>query len=143
MKFADLLAGSSSAVSKQQADAERLFPLFVEANSLMRIWALGDPIPIEGKHLLVGIATYSLPDLRLLDALTSKLSSSVRPDEYVDVFDTSVCKMMADFEKYIAGIGNIYQTPVIGLWEEGELVYKAWGAAAREWCLHRYEIDTF
>ncbi len=39
---------------------------------------------------------------------------------------------MEDFEKYVPGIGKVFQTPVVGYWEDGLLKEKAWGKKGRD-----------
>ena len=87
------------------------------------------PISLEA-GAVVGIAFYSLPDLKFLDQLVlacrdKKLGNSVI------VFDVLSCKTMTDFEKLIPGVGSVYQTPVVGIWRDGELVETGIGAKGR------------
>lgn len=108
------------------------------ARSLMPFWRLGETFPIKGTHVLLGVATYSLEDLRLLDVLESKLSNQAGRRETIHLFDVSACSEMEDFERYLPGIGKVFQTPVVGLWEDGVLRYKAQGASATAWLQQRF-----
>lgn len=83
----------------------------------------------SGKNRVVlGVAFYSRPDLELLDALVQKLrSGNCGTDRPIYVFDALMCKSMEDFERLVPGIAPVYDTPVVGIWEGGELVSKGWG----------------
>lgn len=87
---------------------------------------------------MIGVATYSLDELRLLDVLESKLSNQAGRSETIHLFDVSACSEMGDFELYIPAIGKVFQTPVVGLWEDGVLRYKAQGASATAWLRQRF-----
>jgi hypothetical protein len=103
-----------------------------ELNNLLRHWKPGQPIGDRPKRLLIGVATYSYHDLRLLNLVDEALTRSENSALQVDVFDTGDCQSHEDFEKYIPGIGKVYQTPVAGLWENWVLRAKAWGKPARD-----------
>jgi len=92
--------------------------------------------------MLVGIAPYSLPDLELLDAIKEALKQKPSCEERVQVFDVLTCASMKDFDERIPGIGQVYQTPVVGIWEDGVLVQKASGAKARQLTLEQYKVRT-
>jgi len=47
---------------------------------------------------------------------------------------------MSDFDTYIPGIGNVFQTPILGYWQDGRLVHREKGAAARDWIRNRYAL---
>jgi hypothetical protein len=48
-----------------------------------------------------------------------------------DVFDASACSQ-SDIESYIPGIGIVYHTPVVCLWDGSILVAKASGYTGRQ-----------
>jgi hypothetical protein len=114
----------------EQADAERRFPDTV-ARSHLRLWSPGQAIPARGKRLLVGVATYSPSDLRLLGQIDEAVSRGTVPVQ-VEVFSTRLCPAHEDLDRYIPGIGKVFQTPVVGLWEDGVLRDRAWGKAGRD-----------
>jgi hypothetical protein len=83
--------------------------------------------------LLIGVATYSLGDLELLDQVQDFLAKKpAMHDLSVEVFDVSECRKHGDFKNYIPSLGKVFQTPVAGLWDRGELREQKTGAAARE-----------
>ncbi len=128
MRFRDILDyhhADSSAQAQARADAQ--FSSVAMSNGL-GVWKPGDPIPRSGRRLLIGVATYSLSDLELLDEL-SRLDSHLA---VIDVFNSRDVRSSVSFEDYIPGIGAVYQTPVVGLWENGALVAKATGKSARD-----------
>src|SRR6266496_6260824 len=99
--FSELLNVSSSLLpGEQQQLAAALFPSVV-ARSHMKMWAPGEAFPQKGNRLLIGVAaSYSNPDLKLLDALEAKLSLGTGQDDHTDLFDVDACRDITDFEKY-------------------------------------------
>lgn len=97
--------------------------------------------PGVGSRVVLGIAPYSLPDLELVDTLMDALSED-RPKygELVQLFDIMACTNMRDFEDRIPGIGEVFQTPVVGIWEGGALVGKGTGAKARQLIAERFRL---
>jgi hypothetical protein len=141
-KFADLLLKTSGNPGQAQQLAAELFPRLV-ATSKMKLWRTGDPFSNVGSRILIGIAaSYSIPDLQLLDEINNRLGGASNISEQVDVFDVSDCKEMKDFENYIPGIGNVYATPVIGYWENGVLKESLSGFRARNWLVNRYQLSS-
>jgi hypothetical protein len=141
-KFVDLLLKTPDIPDQAQQLAAELFPRVV-AMSKMRLWRIGDPVSNVGSRILIGVAaSYSIPDLQLLDELNKRLSSASNISDQVDVFDVSDCKEMKDFENYIPGIGNVYHTPVIGYWENGVLKESLSGFHARNWLVNRYHLSS-
>ena len=94
----------------------------------LRLWSPGDPVPSEGNRLLIGVATWSPYDMKLLDAV----SETRPPHLLVDVFTVTDFVSPGSFEPYVPGIANVFHTPVVGLWFNGRLVEKASGKAGRE-----------
>jgi hypothetical protein len=130
-RFSSLLEPRSEVtVGQQQRDArEELAALLRE--SRLHLWQLGDPVLNRGRRILLGVGSYSMADLALLDNLNEAHGQeSIWPR--LDVFDVLECRSIQDFEKYVPGIGKVYQTPVVGYWEEGLLKEKAWGKAGRD-----------
>lgn len=135
-KFEDLLRlNNHLPPGEQQRLAREQFPS-VAATTHMSMWSPGESFPTNGNRILIGVATYSLYDLDLLDALDSQLLGN----DAVQLFEVSSCSTMDDFEKFIPGIGKVFQTPVIGFWKDGELIYHAQGALARRWARDRYGL---
>ena len=97
-------------------------------------------LPAKGQRILIGVAFYSLSDLKLLDALIKKLAKHENPADQIEIFDVLSCKTMMDFERYIPGIGPVYQTPVVGIWDSGKLVLKASGSEGRKLLADQYAL---
>jgi hypothetical protein len=117
-------------LAARQSALDAYFPTIV-SRSPLHLWSPGDPIPRQGNRLLIGVATWSASDMRLLDAIAQALHERA-PALAVDVFNVAECRAPADFDRYVPGIGAVLQTPVVGLWSEGRLVEKASGFAGRE-----------
>ena len=133
-RFRELLAANDHLPpGDQQRMASEFLPAAV-ASTRMSMWSPGEAFTTNGARVLIGVAVYSLYDLDLLDSLESNSFG----DDVVQVFDVNSCTTMSDFEKYIPGIGNVFQTPVVGCWKDGQLNYREQGAAARDWLLTRY-----
>lgn len=99
-------------------DRSDLFPALVSGSPRLTLWAYGAPIPSTGRFLLVGVATWSGYDMKLLDIL----EQSIGGPDVIGVFDTAECKSDEDFDARIPGIGTVFQPPVVGLWEQGKLI---------------------
>jgi hypothetical protein len=113
-----------------QKDLDDRFPSVISA-SPFRLWSPGNPISARGKRLLIGVATWSAYDMKLLDAVSQALQ---RPPSglTVEVFNVADCSSPEAFDRYVPGIGRVFHTPVVGLWSDGKLVDKATGRAGRE-----------
>jgi hypothetical protein len=130
-RFSSLLeARSDLSAGQQQKLALEQFAAILH-DSRLHLWKPGDPIHNRGGRLLIGVASYSMPDLALLDALNDE-SETDAPWPSLDVFNCQECRSIQDFENYIPGIGKVFQTPVVGYWEDGVLKEKAWGKAGRD-----------
>lgn len=144
-RFIDLLNEQYKLPSKEQPEwtAAQLEALLAE--SLLHQWRLGDPIPEAGRRILVGIARWSRYDLKLLDALNRSCHNNHGGHERIDIFDIDAAARSTgnwDFlTEVIPGIGKIYQTPTVGIWEDGVLVQKGSGAAGRDLLIDRYGLD--
>lgn len=130
-RFSSLLEPRSEmSVGQQQRDAaEQLACVLRE--SRLHPWQPGDPVLNHGRHILLGVASYSMADLALLDTL-NEANGQGASWPALDVFNVLECRSIQDFEKYVPGIGKVFQTPVVGYWEEGLLKEKAWGKAGRD-----------
>jgi len=104
----------------------------VEALSQSRLhyWTLGDDVASTSRRTLIGVAPYSTYDLKLLEALNELSLDPI--SERIDIFDVLACHSQEDFEKYISAIGKVYQTPVVGIWQNGKLVQRDSGHNARQ-----------
>jgi putative restriction endonuclease len=125
-----LQASPDGSLGQWQREVDALFPAAV-SKSPFRLWSPGDPIPATGDRLLIGVATWSAQDLALLDAVSQALATR-RPGLVVDVFNVAECPSPQAFERYVPGMGNVFHTPVVGLWSDGRLVDKASGKVGRE-----------
>ena len=142
IRFADLLELNANLLpGQQQQRAAQEFPSVVQ-NSHMEIWRPEEELPARGAHIWIGIASYSIPDLEMLDAIEAKLSREPTQNETIHLFDLSSLTDIGDFEKYLPGIGKVYQTPVIGIWEDGVMKEKASGTAAKNWLVQRYQLSA-
>lgn len=138
--FSELLNSSSDpAPGQQQQRAAEQFPSLVQS-SHMKLWQPGRDLPLNGAEVVwIGVASYSVLDLELLDAIEAKLTREGQ-NETIYLFDLSAFPDFKDFEKVLPGIGSVYQTPVVGSWNDGVLKEKLSGAVARAWLARRYEL---
>jgi len=116
---------------RQQEEADANFASLAQALGL-RVWSPGDAIPPGKRRVLIGVATYALLDMQLLDRLVPLLQRDTTDEAVVEVFNVRDVRSMNDFDSFIAGIGPVFQTPAAGLWERGRLVETATGASARD-----------
>src|SRR5438045_3293522 len=105
-KFFDLFARNSRRPDflADPLWADRQFPATV-AEGPFRLWRPGDAVSSAGVRVLVGIATWSGYDMRLLDLIAEGLGGAA--GTVVEVFNTSDCRQHADFKKYIPDMGNV------------------------------------
>jgi hypothetical protein len=73
--------------------------------------------------------------LDLLNAGLGRGSDAFGP---VEVFDVQDCTGQSDFEQYVPGIAPVFQTPVVGIWENGKLIAKGSGRAGRDLVFDRF-----
>jgi hypothetical protein len=132
--FFDLFVGNSSRPDPftDPSWADRQFPPLV-ASSSFHLWRPGDPIAERGIRLLIGVATWSGYDMRLLDVLAEAMSRRPTPDSPVlEVFNTADCRQPRDFTSYVPKLGMVHHTPVVGIWRDGELEWSGQGYEARD-----------
>jgi hypothetical protein len=131
--FFDRFARSAEA-PELRADptwADRQFPALV-AESPFRLWHPGDPVPERGRRLLLGVATWSGHDMRLMDVLAEGMARGAAKDLVVELCNTAECQTPRAFRRYIPKLKTLLQTPFAGIWQDGELDWSRQGYAARE-----------
>jgi hypothetical protein len=116
--------------AEAQAESDQLFPLAVRDSNL-RLWRPGDPIPSRGTRLLVGIATWSGYDLRLLDVLDELVAQHRANKLVIEVFNTAGL-LPEELNSYIPGLSSPHHTPFVGVWIDGALQQKASGYEGRK-----------
>ena len=112
------------------SNPDRLFPAVV-AESHLRLWKPGDPIPAHGLRLLFGTATWSGYDMHLLDVIDKTLSEQGGDAPIVEVFNAGNLTTVEEFEKYIPGL-EAHHTPVLGIWQGGRLIERQFGYHAAD-----------
>jgi hypothetical protein len=137
-KFEELILKQGNPAEVQENARRQLASIL--AQSKLHMWRLDDPIPKQGMRLLIGIAVWSVYDMRLLDALDQVLSEMKRP-ERVDIFNVDDCSTMECLQDYVPRVGKIFHTPVVGIWQNGEQVEQGSGAMAREMVTDHFGID--
>jgi hypothetical protein len=123
-RFLDLFADDGG-------DDDRAFEAAV-AKSHLRLWKPGDPIADTGVRVLLGTATWSGYDMRLLDVVDEALSRLGPAAPLVEVFDASYLPSQDVFHEYIPGLPPVFHTPVVGVWRDGTLHERGEGYDARE-----------
>lgn len=83
--------------------------------------------------------------MRLLDAL-SRLPATAHPSQdQIQIFDVDAVGRATGgydyLERTLPGIGKVFQTPVVGVWEKGVLAQRASGAAGRDLLIARYGLN--
>jgi hypothetical protein len=112
-------------------DSDRAFDM-AAAQSHLRSWKPGAPITDRGTRVLVGVATWSGYDMRLLDVIDEALGRQDGEAPRVEVFNASYLPNQDVFEQYIPGLPPVFHTPVVGVWRDGILQERAEGYNARE-----------
>src|SRR5262245_10376786 len=91
------------------------------------IWSPGDPTPLIGERILIGIAQWSRYDHRLLTLLGSLPRSICR----IELFDADKCKSQEAVRDYIPQLDFVHHTPFVGFWRDGMLIESENGYAGR------------
>ena len=123
MRFTELRR-TGLAISEENDRARQLFPMLIQQSHL-HVWNPGDPVR-GARRLLVGVATWSLYDLSLLDVLDQVVAEGCPGLNRIDVFDLDRVEE-PDFEEYVPGLGKVVGTPVAGVWEDGILGDRGFG----------------
>ncbi len=112
------------------AEMDRFFPEVVR-QSHFRLWTPGIPISSTGTRILIGIATWSQYDLRLLDVIDASLAQQNGSEALVEVFNIDGLSV-EDLSNYIPGLAWVHHPPVVGIWINGALAQTASGFAGRD-----------
>jgi hypothetical protein len=117
---------------EQQRAVEQEFPAVV-ARTGLRWWSPDSGIPASGTRLVIGVATWSGYDMRLLDIIAEAMSRR-QPSgvPVVEVFNTADCREPRDFARYVPMRRSVSQTPVVGVWRDGQLEWSGQGYEARD-----------
>ena len=94
-----LKTNSELSPAQQQQQAAEQFPSAVD-DSHMENWRPGEDLPTHGKQILIGVATYVVPDLQFLDALEAKLATEGTQHETIRLFDLAAIPEFEDFGRY-------------------------------------------
>ena len=118
--FSELLDNKKSLVEPGplQTRARKQFPSVVQKSHL-KPYMPGSEIPSSGKYAILGIATYSPLELQLLDDLEAISPQWVGE---VAVFDLMECSDHCDMRNHLPMFAVIRQTPVVAIWDKGELI---------------------
>lgn len=133
--FFDLFVRHSSdpTVRDDPTWADQQFPAVVAA-SPFHLWRPDDPIIFKDNvRTLIGVATWSGYDMRLLDVIAEAVHRKPVDPPVVDVFNTADCQHTEDFARYLPGLDEVSQTPVVGFfWQEEQFSTLYQGHAARK-----------
>lgn len=147
--FFDLFADQSTPErGYDPREKDRRFPEVI-AGSPFRLWRPGDPIPMRGNRLLIGVATWCGYDMRLLDVMAEALSHKQIDSPIVEVFNLDDLPQK-ELDRYIKGLGSIFlhHPPVAGFWRDSRLDWfgqghEAYGFVARLFDFSSDEIGAF
>lgn len=125
ISFADLLRPDPSiSAGERQRRAINSLPSVVAQSNLAWI-SPSELAKVGGDRLVIAVAAWSPQDLELLDSLDQYVA--VNPDVRVYVTDVDEA-----FDQLIPGIGEVFQTPVVGRWVGGVLTQSGSGYAGRQ-----------
>lgn len=119
----------------QRRNAEQISELL--ANAGFESWS-----PIDGAMLtpgfagfalriVIGYVTWSEYDLRFLDQMQEYLPRVKSANGAVELFCANNFLSLKPFEERIPGLGQVFQTPVVGVWRFGQQIAAWQGAHAR------------
>ena len=84
------------------------------------------------RRLVLGVAAWSIYDVRLLTLVSDAVARGTQPEFHVSVFDIDELSSSQDLQQTFPGIGEVFQPPVVGYWDAGQLKETASGYAAHE-----------
>lgn len=125
--------------------ARNAFPSTIR-DSHLRLWKPGQQFCMMGPRLLFGVAVaWSLRDLDLLDQFDEQLCLHPEFAGRIDVFDFSKPGMtLQELHEYLPGIELFgYQTPLAGLWDDGQLQSTHVGFSAVQQFNHLVGCHTY
>jgi hypothetical protein len=121
---------------REQRQAEAAFPSLLQTHGF-RVAEPGAAPPANVHHFVLGIATWSVRELILMDALSLALKSTPERLERLSVF--SIGRLtLAQLQRFIPGIEPV-TTPVLGLWLSGALSALE-GFNARHRIIHEFHL---
>jgi hypothetical protein len=128
MTFVELFMKHNRLLAKKIPQRQFLDEMLQQATALgLRIWRRRDATSARGRRILLGVVPWSLYDMEALDAVCYDFKGAL-----FEIFIVDECGSQADFEDFVPGVGPVWQTPVVGIWEDGRLVEKAWGFEGRQ-----------
>lgn len=148
MRFEDLIQphvlrkgrDDFSLPAKDQREAADCFPYLVARNGL-RYWTTEEEVQVRGgSYLVVGVVTWSRRDMQLLDEMVARNTDDESKLDALLIFNAYSFQSVEELKRRIPGIGEVYQTPVIGIWEHGQLIQTASGFAARQLLQERFGV---
>ena len=137
-KFESLLYGSGNPADVQERANQKLPFLLTKSN--LHFWRLGDAIVSHSTRFLVGIAVWSLYDLRLLDALDAAFSNGKRT-EHIDVFNLDSCRTQEEILAYFPHIDKVVHTPIVGVWRDGKQIRQGSSYIGRNILVEAFALD--
>jgi hypothetical protein len=144
-RFIDLLTEQYRRPAQERAEWVTLQLRQLLSGSVLNSWHIEDLFPTVGHRVLIGVATWNGYDLRLLDALTETIHE-LGAQERIDVFEIEEEARTSGgygyFDRVIPGIGEIYQTPLVGIWESGALKQRGSGFVGRKLVVDRYNLNN-
>jgi hypothetical protein len=132
MDFEDLLSESNHLGAPAQQAFVRKALAERAGDFGVCLYQLGDPIPRVERWCLIGVATYSIDELRLLDVLKNDASRNLG----FSIFLLDDCLSVEEIRRFIPGVGKVLQSPLLGIWSDGDLVGWLEGAQARQYLLN-------
>jgi hypothetical protein len=142
-RFASLLTfspGQNPEAAQKQAQANFANEVR-QSRLLLRI--PNTPLPQTGICLILGVATYALPELSLLDEIDASLGGGNGTAPTVHVFNVLDCPDMAAFRQYIPGLDTVFETPILALVVNGQIVKQVSGlAAVKDELRNQHLLDT-
>lgn len=136
-RFAELgtpRGGEMPGDAQRRAQAE--FPAVLAASRLQP-WS-PNAISHAGRVLVIGVATWSRYDLRLLDLVSDHLALC---RSAVHVFDIDTITAPDEMERRVPGQRVPHHPPVVALWQDGRFVESACGFAGRHLVYRALDIE--
>jgi hypothetical protein len=129
MNFQGLLRNGIFDPEKSQRFARDHLPEVVALHR-MHLGQSGEPFIVTGERFLLGVVTWSIYNLQLLDELAVRIREGRFP---ADRLDLDVIHTPENIEPYIPGLSaRFFNPPDLGIWADGILRERLDGHKARQ-----------
>ncbi|MGH1539536.1 MAG: hypothetical protein ACRBHB_03855 [Arenicella sp.] len=101
-------------VAQQQANAKATFSKLVIGSGCLKLYEA--TVELDCNSVTIGLATYSVKDMELLDEICSAKKSF--SDKNLYVYDVAQAEGVGDLNKVFPDVGSVFQTPILSTFDK-------------------------